>query len=82
MSTSATPATKDLLTGLLVDKFEVDPDAVRADAPMTELLVDSLMVVEMAVTLKEELGVSVTETELRELAFAEFADRVDAQRTR
>ncbi|MEV5610586.1 phosphopantetheine-binding protein [Streptomyces sp. NPDC052225] len=89
MSTSATPpvsttapAATELLTGLLVDNFDVDPAAVRPDARMTELLIDSLMVVEMAVTLKEELGVTVSEDELRELTLAEFAVHVDARRAR
>ncbi|MFE6161662.1 acyl carrier protein [Streptomyces sp. NPDC056486] len=80
MSTSASPATADLITGLLVGKFEVDPAAVRADARMTDLLADSLMVVEMAITLKDDLGVSATEDELRELTFAEFSARVDERR--
>ncbi|MEV1021055.1 phosphopantetheine-binding protein [Streptomyces sp. NPDC050264] len=80
MSTSASPATADLITGLLVDRFEVDPAAVRPDTRMTDLLADSLMVVEMAITLKDELGVSATEDELRELTFAEFSARVDARR--
>lgn len=80
MSTSASPATAELITGLLVDRFDVDPAAVRPDARMTELLADSLMVVEMAITLKDELGVGVSEDELRELTFAEFSARVDAHR--
>ncbi|MFF1698154.1 acyl carrier protein [Streptomyces sp. NPDC058257] len=80
MSTSASPATADLITGLLVAKFDVDPAAVRADARMTDLLADSLMVVEMAITLKDELDVSATEDELRELTFAEFSARVDERR--
>ncbi|MET9494819.1 phosphopantetheine-binding protein [Streptomyces sp. NPDC006552] len=80
MSTSASPATADLITGLLVDRFEVDPAAIRADARMTDLLADSLMVVEMAITLKDELGVSASEDDLRGLTFGEFAARVDAAR--
>ncbi|WP_338702638.1 phosphopantetheine-binding protein [Streptomyces sp. Q6] len=85
MSTSATPPVSpgtELVTGLLVDRFEVDPALVRSDARMTELLIDSLMVVEMAVTLKDELGVTVSEDELRELTLADFAARVDARRAR
>ena len=81
MGTSASPATADLITDLLVDRFDVDPAAVRADARMSELVEDSLMVVEMAITLKDELGVSATEDELRDLTFAEFSARVDERRT-
>ncbi|MER5948656.1 acyl carrier protein [Streptomyces sp. NPDC001904] len=81
ISSAASPTpTTDLITGLLVDKFEVDPAAVLPDTRMTELLVDSLMVVEMAISLKDDLGVTVTEDELRDLGFAEFAARVDARR--
>nr|WP_275410140.1 phosphopantetheine-binding protein [Streptomyces sp. SID14478] len=65
---------------MLIDHFEVDPAAVRPDARMADLLADSLMVVEMAITLKDELGVQATEDELRELTFAEFAARVDGRR--
>ncbi|MCX4830202.1 phosphopantetheine-binding protein [Streptomyces sp. NBC_00006] len=75
-------ATPDLITGMLVDTFEVDRAAVTSDALMTDLLVDSLMAVELAVTLKDQLGVTVTEDELRELPFAEFSSRVDARRGR
>ncbi|WP_353945470.1 acyl carrier protein [Streptomyces sp. HUAS MG91] len=82
ISSAASPTpTADVITGLLADKFEVDPAAVRDDTRMTDLLVDSLMVVEMAISLKDDLGVTVTEDELRELGFAEFAARVDARRT-
>ena len=81
MGTSASPATADLITDLLVDRFDVDPAAVRADDRMSELVEDSLMVVEMAITLKDELGVSATEDELRDLTFAEFSARVDERRT-
>jgi acyl carrier protein len=81
MGTSASPATADLITDLLVDRFDVDPAALRADARMSELVEDSLMVVEMAITLKDELGVSATEDELRDLTFAEFSARVDERRT-
>ncbi|MEB8336437.1 acyl carrier protein [Streptomyces endophyticus] len=79
---SQNPTTLDVITGMLVDTFEVDRAAVTPDTPMADLLADSLMVVELAVTLKDELGVTVTEDELRELPFAEFSSRVDARRGR
>ncbi|WP_425828101.1 acyl carrier protein [Streptomyces fractus] len=76
------PATPELITGMLVDKFEVDRAAVTPGALMADLLVDSLMAVELSVTLKDELGVAVTEDELSALTFAEFSSRVDARRGR
>ncbi|ATL25451.1 acyl carrier protein [Streptomyces formicae] len=74
------PATTDLIANLLVDKFQVDRADISTDTPMTDLLTDSLMVVEMAITLKDELGVSTTEDELRQLTFGAFAARIDQRR--
>ncbi|WP_191094888.1 acyl carrier protein [Streptomyces kanamyceticus] len=88
MNSSATPPpiktarSADLIADLIVDKFQVDRAAIRAETPMTDLLVDSLMVVEMAIALKDELGIIATEDELRTLTFAQFAARVDQRRAR
>ncbi|MCX5205219.1 acyl carrier protein [Streptomyces sp. NBC_00237] len=88
MSTSAqldtqdTRGTLEIVTGLLVEKFEADPAAVRELTPMTDLLIDSLMVVEMAITLQDELGVKLGEEDLRDLTLGEFVSRVDERRAR
>ncbi|WP_055565697.1 acyl carrier protein [Streptomyces atriruber] len=83
MNSSATPPpiktarSTDLIADLIVDKFQADPATIRAETPMTDLLVDSLMIVEMAIALKDELGIAATEDELRTLTFGEFTARVD-----
>jgi acyl carrier protein len=88
MSTSAQLDTRDIrgtleiVTDLLVEKFEADPAAVAESTPMTDLLIDSLMVVEMAITLQDELGVKLGEEDLRDLTLGEFVSRVDARRAR
>ncbi|MDG4856881.1 acyl carrier protein [Streptomyces sp. T-3] len=82
MTTSATSSSMDLISSLLIDKFEVEPAAVQPTAPMTDLLIDSLMAVEMAITLKDELGITVGEDELRNLNLGEFVARLDELRTR
>ncbi len=88
MSTSAQLETRDsrdtreIVTGLLVGKFEADPAEVRESAPMSALLIDSLMVVEMAITLQDELGVTLGEEDLRDLTLGEFVSRVDERRAR
>ncbi|QEV16677.1 acyl carrier protein [Streptomyces alboniger] len=79
-SASTATVTADLIADLLVDHFQVSTAAIRADAPMTDLLADSLMVVEMAIALKDRFGVVATEDELRELTFGEFTARVDQRR--
>ncbi|MFE5808051.1 acyl carrier protein [Streptomyces sp. NPDC056491] len=81
MTTSAQESVLDVISELLIEKFEVPSDEVRANAPMRGLLTDSLMVVEMAIAVHEVLGVKVDEEELREATLAEFAGSVAARRT-
>ncbi|MFF1556379.1 acyl carrier protein [Streptomyces sp. NPDC058279] len=81
MTISAQESVLHAISELLVEKFDVPADEVRADAPMRELLTDSLMVVEMAIAVHETLDVKVEEEELRAMTLAEFAEAVDARRT-
>ncbi|MFI7175620.1 acyl carrier protein [Streptomyces spororaveus] len=81
MTTSAPESVLDVISELLVERFEVPSDEVRPDAPMRDLLTDSLMVVEMAITVHEVLGVKVGEDELRDATLAGFAASVEARRT-
>ncbi|MFI6144776.1 acyl carrier protein [Streptomyces sp. NPDC051109] len=77
MTTSAQETVLDVISELLVEKFEVPAEEVRGNAPMRELLIDSLMIVEMAIAVHETLGVKVEEEELRAATLAEFAAAVD-----
>ncbi|MEU6892465.1 acyl carrier protein [Streptomyces sp. NPDC046557] len=81
MTISAQESVLHAISELLVEKFEVPADEVRADAPMRELLTDSLMVVEMAIAVHETLDVKVEEEELRAMTLAELAEAVGARRT-
>ncbi|MFE9480060.1 acyl carrier protein [Streptomyces spororaveus] len=81
MTTSAPESVLDVISELLVERFEVPSDEVRPDAPMRDLLTDSLMVVEMAITVHEVLGVKVGEDELRDATLAGFAASVETRRT-
>ncbi|MGW6686186.1 acyl carrier protein [Streptomyces sp. NPDC054961] len=71
----------DLISGFLVGTFEVPVGEVTSDARMSDLLTDSLMVVEMAIVVQEALGVKVDEEELRDTTLAAFAEAVEARRT-
>ncbi len=60
----------------LVDRFEVDPDAVRLEARLYEdLELDSIDAIDMAVKVKEMTGRRVEERELRKIRTV--ADLVD-----
>ncbi|MFF4850882.1 acyl carrier protein [Streptomyces sp. NPDC001194] len=77
MTTSAPESVLDVISDLLVEKFEVPSEEVRGSAPMGDLLIDSLMIVEMAIAVHETLGVKVEEEELRAATLAELAVSVE-----
>lgn len=81
MTTSAQESVLDVISELLIERFEVPSEEVQASARMRDLLTDSLMVVEMAIAVHETLDVKVEEEELRSTTLAEFAEAVDARRT-
>ncbi|MFB6806130.1 acyl carrier protein [Streptomyces sp. NPDC056387] len=81
MTTSAPESVLDLISELLVERFEVPSEEVRGSAPLRDLLTDSLMIVEMAIAVHETLGVKVDEEELRTATLAEFAASVEERRT-
>ncbi|QEV44104.1 acyl carrier protein [Streptomyces vinaceus] len=81
VTTSAPESVLDVISELLVEKFEVPSEEVRGSAPMSDLLIDSLMIVEMAIAVHETLGVKVDEEELRAATLDEFAASVDARLT-
>ena len=58
--------------GILVTSFQADPAQVRPEATLTDLGLDSLDLVELAIVIKTDFGVVVTDDELVDLA------RVDA----
>ncbi|WP_030155514.1 acyl carrier protein [Streptomyces sp. NRRL S-244] len=81
MTTSAPESVLDVISELLIEKFEVPSEDVRGNAPMRDLLIDSLMIVEMAIAVHETLGIKVEEEELRAATLAEFAAAVDERLT-
>ncbi|MFE2144408.1 acyl carrier protein [Streptomyces sp. NPDC059456] len=81
MTTSAPESVLDLISELLVERFEVPSEEVRESAPLRDLLTDSLMIVEMAIAVHETLGVKVDEEELRTATLAGFAESVEQRRT-
>jgi acyl carrier protein len=58
----------DRVAALLTDKFGVPADALRPEATFDELDLDSLDLVEFAMTAEEELGVRITDDEAAELS--------------
>ena len=53
--------TYDKVIDLLVNRFQVDPAAIRPDATFEELEMDSLFLVEFLLTVESDLGVRISE---------------------
>ncbi|WP_327308702.1 hypothetical protein OG730_38815 [Streptomyces sp. NBC_01298] len=79
MSTSAPESTIGLIAEIIIAMGESPSEDVHAGARMQDLLTDSLMVVEMAISLHDRLAVKVDEEEVRDLTLAEFAAVLDAR---
>ncbi|MFJ9690788.1 acyl carrier protein [Kitasatospora sp. NPDC101183] len=62
----------DAFLGLLADTCHLDPDTLDAGTALSSLGLDSLALVELAERVYSDLGVDITDDELRSL------DRVDA----
>ncbi|WP_034090792.1 acyl carrier protein [Streptacidiphilus albus] len=70
----------ELLQRALVGKFQNPPESVGADAAMTDLLIDSLMIVEMAITIHDDFAVTVGDDELRRGTLGELAARINERK--
>ncbi|MFF1491928.1 acyl carrier protein [Streptomyces sp. NPDC058304] len=81
MTTSAPESVLDVISELLIERLDIPSDEVRASTPMRDLLTDSLMIVEMAISVHDMLGITVEEEELRAATLEEFAASVEARRT-
>ncbi|CCH30674.1 3-oxoacyl-[acyl-carrier-protein] synthase III C-terminal domain-containing protein [Actinosynnema sp. NPDC047251] len=54
----------DRITALLTDRFNIPAEEIRHDISFAELEIDSLTIVELGVTLGEELGIKISDDEL------------------
>ena len=74
-------STLERLTDLLARDFEVKPEALRADATLESLDIDSLRMIEIMFRIEDEFGIRVPSepAELRERlrTFGDLAGYVD-----
>jgi acyl carrier protein len=50
---------EELIQGLLVEEFDIEPDLIRPDATMEELDLDSLDMVEIGQVVEQKYGVRI-----------------------
>lgn len=56
----------NVITEILIAKYDVEPDRIAPDARFTDLELDSLVLAEMSVILSARLGIEVGDEELAE----------------
>ncbi|HST46440.1 acyl carrier protein [Jatrophihabitans sp.] len=70
--------TEELITTLLQDKFGVPSPDIAPDRTFDQLGIDSLIIVELALVLRKQLGVPLEDDELYpELTVQQAADLLD-----
>ncbi len=70
--------TEELLSTLLHDKFGVPQDEINAEQTFEDLGIDSLIIVELALVLRKQLGVQLDDDELYpELTLSQSARLLD-----
>ena len=67
----------EFLAQVLSEKYDVSPDAISPEATLTELGLDSLMVVELLFDVEDEFGIEVPEERATFQTLAEAAALVD-----
>ncbi|MFJ9339051.1 acyl carrier protein [Streptomyces sp. NPDC101733] len=81
MTISAPGSVIDVISELLTEILEVPAEGLGPHTPMNDLLLDSLMVVELAMAVQDHFEVKVDENQFRDLTLGEFAEAVAARRT-
>lgn len=80
--TSAT-SVRETVTAIMTAKFEVRPEALEHDVPLSSLDMDSLAVVELLYSVGQELGVRIGEDEVTQWStFSELLATVEAKLAR
>jgi acyl carrier protein len=65
------------LVGLIADLAEVDPAEVRADRPLRDLGVDSLMVLELVAFIEKRTSTEIPEAEIGKVeTLADILDKI------
>ena len=67
----------DFIRQILVDKYDVSAEAIRPEATLQDLGIDSLTVVEMIFDVSEEYGIDIPDERLKFKTLGEVVALVD-----
>jgi len=67
----------DFIRQILIDKYDVKADAIRPEATLQDLGIDSLTVVEMIFDVSEKYGIDIPDERLKFTTLGEVVAVVD-----
>jgi acyl carrier protein len=67
----------DFIRQILVDKYDVKPEAIHPEATLQDLGIDSLTVVEMIFDVSEKYGIDIPDERLKFTTLGEVVAVVD-----
>ena len=69
--------TAELLSKIIVDKFEVDPTRITPEATIGDIGIDSLDIFDVIFAAEEELGIKVPNDEVKIVTFQDLVDLIE-----
>jgi acyl carrier protein len=73
--------TTELLTGIIVDKFDVEPARLIPTATIEDIGIDSLDIFDVVFAVEEELGIKVPNDDVKIATFQDLVDLIQRIRT-
>jgi len=73
--------TTELISGIIVEKFEVDPAKLVPEATIEDIGIDSLDIFDLLFELEEQLGIKVSNDEVKISCYGDLVSLIERIRT-
>lgn len=73
--------TKELITNIIVEKFEIDPSVLVPQATLEDIGIDSLDIFDVVFAAEEKLGIKVPNDDVKIAVFQDLVDLIERVRT-
>lgn len=72
--------TKELITNIIVEKFEIDPSILVPQATLEDIGIDSLDIFDVVFAAEEELNIKVPNDDVKIAVFQDLVDLIERVR--
>lgn len=73
--------TKELITNIIVEKFQIDPLLLVPQATLDDIGIDSLDIFDVVFAAEEELGIKVPNDDVKIAVFQDLVDLIERVRS-